>query len=210
MALHRVETGGPPAFSQADRQAFANQLDRLLASPAADGKRRVRALVLVPTRELAMQVSEAMYRYGHDLGARDHQHWREVAAERGVAALALRRHMAGGAAALQAERVRPAPPFALVVEHAARVQAQVAADGGDVAQLPRRPRDKGLGEHRVSLPDRRVGGQRADELAAAGGGQRMRGVLHHLAHFDVDDVASFDAPFFGISGKPASLLDSNA
>lgn len=26
-----VETGGPPAFSQADRQAFANQIDRLLA-----------------------------------------------------------------------------------------------------------------------------------------------------------------------------------
>ncbi len=30
-----VETGGPPAFSQADRQAFANQLDRLLASRRA-------------------------------------------------------------------------------------------------------------------------------------------------------------------------------
>lgn len=28
------------------------------------------ALVLVPTRELAIQVSEAMHRYGHDLGAR--------------------------------------------------------------------------------------------------------------------------------------------
>lgn len=26
-----VETGGPPAFSQRDRQAFANQLDRFLA-----------------------------------------------------------------------------------------------------------------------------------------------------------------------------------
>lgn len=26
-----VETGGPPTFSQADRQSFANQLDRLLA-----------------------------------------------------------------------------------------------------------------------------------------------------------------------------------
>ncbi len=26
-----VETGGPPAFNQADRQNFANQLDRLLA-----------------------------------------------------------------------------------------------------------------------------------------------------------------------------------
>ena len=29
-----VETGGPAAFSQADRQAFANQLDRLLAKQA--------------------------------------------------------------------------------------------------------------------------------------------------------------------------------
>jgi len=27
-----VDTGGPPAFSKADRQAFANQLDRLLAT----------------------------------------------------------------------------------------------------------------------------------------------------------------------------------
>jgi uncharacterized protein YaiI (UPF0178 family) len=27
-----IQTGGPPALSQADRQAFANQLDRLLAS----------------------------------------------------------------------------------------------------------------------------------------------------------------------------------
>ena len=26
-----IDTGGPPAFSQSDRQAFANQLDRLLA-----------------------------------------------------------------------------------------------------------------------------------------------------------------------------------
>jgi ATP-dependent RNA helicase DeaD len=35
-----------------------------------DGGREPRALVLVPTRELAMQVSEAMHRYGRDLGAR--------------------------------------------------------------------------------------------------------------------------------------------
>jgi len=27
-----IDTGGPPAFSQADRMAFANQLDRLLAN----------------------------------------------------------------------------------------------------------------------------------------------------------------------------------
>ena len=31
MRASGVETGGPPAFSQADRMAFANQLDRLLA-----------------------------------------------------------------------------------------------------------------------------------------------------------------------------------
>ena len=30
-----VETGGPRAFSHSDRQAFANQLDRLLARPRA-------------------------------------------------------------------------------------------------------------------------------------------------------------------------------
>ena len=31
MRASGVDTGGPPAFSQADRQAFANQLDRFLA-----------------------------------------------------------------------------------------------------------------------------------------------------------------------------------
>jgi uncharacterized protein YaiI (UPF0178 family) len=30
-----VDTGGPPAFSQGDRMAFANQLDRLLAQQVA-------------------------------------------------------------------------------------------------------------------------------------------------------------------------------
>jgi uncharacterized protein YaiI (UPF0178 family) len=29
-----VQTGGPPAYDQRDRQAFANQLDRLLAGLA--------------------------------------------------------------------------------------------------------------------------------------------------------------------------------
>ena len=32
-----VQTGGPPAYDQRDRQAFANQLDRLLASVAHTG-----------------------------------------------------------------------------------------------------------------------------------------------------------------------------
>jgi uncharacterized protein len=30
-----IETGGPATFSHADRQAFANQLDRFLARPRA-------------------------------------------------------------------------------------------------------------------------------------------------------------------------------
>jgi ATP-dependent RNA helicase DeaD len=34
------------------------------------GRRQPQALILVPTRELAMQVSEAIHRYGHDLGTR--------------------------------------------------------------------------------------------------------------------------------------------
>jgi len=34
------------------------------------GRQEPLALVLVPTRELAMQVSEAMHRYGHEIGAR--------------------------------------------------------------------------------------------------------------------------------------------
>ena len=36
-----IDTGGPSAFSQADRQAFANQLDRFLSKNAVDTKRQV-------------------------------------------------------------------------------------------------------------------------------------------------------------------------
>ena len=39
-------------------------LQRLNASPRPDGRRRVRVLVLVPTRELAMQVEESVRTYG--------------------------------------------------------------------------------------------------------------------------------------------------
>lgn len=39
MRASGIDTGGPPAFSQADRQAFANQLDRLLAKAKAAASR---------------------------------------------------------------------------------------------------------------------------------------------------------------------------
>src|SRR5271165_5870744 len=42
-------------------------LQRIVAD---DGRTAPLALVLVPTRELAVQVTEAMHNYGHDIGAR--------------------------------------------------------------------------------------------------------------------------------------------
>ena len=39
-------------------------LQRLSASPASDGRRRIRALILTPTRELAAQVEDSVRRYG--------------------------------------------------------------------------------------------------------------------------------------------------
>jgi ATP-dependent RNA helicase DeaD len=48
--------------------AFALPLLHLL-TPKAPAKERTRALILVPTRELAMQVAEAVHRYGRELGA---------------------------------------------------------------------------------------------------------------------------------------------
>ncbi|HEY7841806.1 MAG TPA: DEAD/DEAH box helicase [Gammaproteobacteria bacterium] len=39
-------------------------LQRLMSTPPAEGKRRVRALILTPTRELCMQVGESVHVYG--------------------------------------------------------------------------------------------------------------------------------------------------
>jgi ATP-dependent RNA helicase DeaD len=59
---------GQAATGTGKTAAFALPVLQSLA-PGAPGD-TPSALVLVPTRELAMQVSEAMYRYGHELGAR--------------------------------------------------------------------------------------------------------------------------------------------
>ena len=64
-----------------------------------------------------------------DLGAEHHQGRGEIAAEGGVAALALRRDVAGIAAMLEAIVVGVPPPFALIVVDAARIEAEIAADG---------------------------------------------------------------------------------
>jgi ATP-dependent RNA helicase DeaD len=73
-------TGKTAAFALPILHRLAVQLDNLRAQgrqvdargAPRDGERgsRPRALVLTPTRELAMQVAEAMHRYGRELGAR--------------------------------------------------------------------------------------------------------------------------------------------
>ena len=71
-----------------------------------------------------------------------HQRGREIAAEGGKAhAAALGRDVADLAGGLEAVIVGGPPPFALIVEDAARVEADVAADGAHVAM--RRPGDGG-------------------------------------------------------------------
>ncbi|MGC8484059.1 MAG: DEAD/DEAH box helicase [Candidatus Baltobacteraceae bacterium] len=58
---------GQAATGTGKTAAFALPLLHRLGR-SADGSRSVRALVLVPTRELAMQVAEAIHRYGKQLG----------------------------------------------------------------------------------------------------------------------------------------------
>ncbi len=58
---------GQAATGTGKTAAFALPLLHRLGR-STDGSRSVRALVLVPTRELAMQVAEAIHRYGKQLG----------------------------------------------------------------------------------------------------------------------------------------------
>src|SRR5579872_4880576 len=62
---------GQAATGTGKTAAFALPLlHRIGASADEDGERLVRGLILVPTRELAMQVAEAVHRYGRQLGTR--------------------------------------------------------------------------------------------------------------------------------------------
>jgi len=59
---------GQAATGTGKTAAFALPLLQRI-TPYGEGKRAVRGLVLVPTRELAMQVAQAIHRYGRALGA---------------------------------------------------------------------------------------------------------------------------------------------
>ncbi|WP_130493774.1 DEAD/DEAH box helicase [Motilibacter rhizosphaerae] len=67
--LEGADLLGQAATGTGKTAAFALPVLHLLAAGPRDG-RRPGALVLVPTRELAVQVSEATHKYGKDLGMR--------------------------------------------------------------------------------------------------------------------------------------------
>jgi hypothetical protein len=105
--------------------------------------------------------------------------WPSTATSR-VAVLALAR---------RAPRARPA--LVARLRHVLEVRAagaleQVAADGRDVAQLPRGPGEHGLGEQWVPLAHAAVGGERAvgdagaDPQPAAGGLLDLRAEVAHV------------------------------
>jgi ATP-dependent RNA helicase DeaD len=61
---------GQAATGTGKTAAFALPIVHRVASLDADARRSPGALILVPTRELAMQVAEAVHRYGKSLGVR--------------------------------------------------------------------------------------------------------------------------------------------
>ena len=62
---------GQAATGTGKTAAFAlPMLHRIGSIEEKDGPRAVRGLILVPTRELAMQVAEAVHKYGRELGTR--------------------------------------------------------------------------------------------------------------------------------------------
>src|SRR6516162_2528886 len=101
-----------------------------------------------------------------DFRLKNHQSRRQIAAERGMTSLTLRRNMADSAPVFKAVIVGTTPPFALVVVDASCLQAKIAADGRDA---PRRRACDGLRGFRkraIALTDR----WQVDELHQAHAG----------------------------------------
>ena len=63
-------TGKTAAFALPALQRIHDTVAPADRGPRPDGAGRPSVLILVPTRELAMQVAEAIHRYGRDMGAR--------------------------------------------------------------------------------------------------------------------------------------------
>src|SRR6202521_2819656 len=136
------------------------------------GDRQMRgAVVTIQSGELYAALAAACNQL--DLGAEHEQRGSQIARERGMAMPTLRRDVADLAAALQAVAVGAAPPFALVVEHAAGVEAKIAANRRDAAMAGAGDRTRRFSDRRVmaggAIPDREL-------RQCHPGAQRERGV----------------------------------
>src|SRR6185437_7228351 len=83
-----------------------------------------------------------------DLGAERQQSWRQVAAEGGEAdAAAFWRDVTNCAGSFQAMVIGVAPPFALIVENAAGIKTEIAADRAHAPMGGASDVRRGLSEH---------------------------------------------------------------
>ena len=113
--------------------------------------------------EFAERNAPALLRPGDfDLGSERQQGRCQIAGEGGMAALALRRHMADLAAVLEAVAVGVPPPLTLIVEDAARIEAQIAADRRHGAVARAGDRLGGFGQGAITLGQYRGARQRRD------------------------------------------------
>ena len=112
-----------------------------------------------------------------DLGAEREEGRRKIAGEgREADAAALRRDVANRAGGLQAMIVGVTPPFALVIEDAARVEAEIAADRAHVAMGGPGDMRGRLRDYRIMLVDGRMRG----DLAQASPRRRARSIFRRL------------------------------
>src|SRR5262245_40197808 len=143
------------------------------------------------------------------IGAEREQRRREIAGIGGVATLALRRDVADVATPLQAESVRLAPPCALIVEDAARVEAEITADRRHGAVAGSGDRLGCLRHGPVVRRDQHLAGERDEghagadaqpalaeldpvELVDAGKIDQQIGTVQPMAHADEEVGAAGD------------------
>ncbi len=197
-AVDDGNAGGNAGQRKVDRAANARlpiagaRVRRLLryvhgCDDLACGKRQVSGAVIGV--EIAQGHAPGAARPGDlDFCVEDQQRRREIAGERRVTVIALRRDVAGLAAVLEAVVVRPPPPFALVVEHATGVEAEISADGGDVTVRRRCNAIRRLDENRQRAPDAGIRGEPRQRDAGAD----HRAAVGHRDAIESGDAAKID------------------
>ena len=160
----KVDRPAHPHFFVGRRRRGRRQMHR--HKEFAGGQREMGLAVF--DIELAQRNSALAFCAGDvDFGAVNEQSGRQVAAEGGMTALSLRGDMASLPAILETISIGAPPPFALVVVNAARIEAQIAADGCHVAVT-------GPGDRFGRLAPARDIGRRSSCRAPARRGSRPR------------------------------------